>query len=183
MQYLLTRSLNRFLAVSRPRTCPSKSPLTYPTGPPVLRPYSRNAASSRMWIQRSRKSPALPKFPHSQHVSSQIPYWNEVPDAGAFANSTTILDFGGEGEESSNYTIPSGPFADLTVHLGPGMTNTDHRLKRKGDVRNSVQANQTYVDTVMSAITFAQFQNSLSRSLHGAGHGGIGGDVSSECFC
>ncbi|KAK0462538.1 Di-copper centre-containing protein [Desarmillaria tabescens] len=106
-----------------------------------------------------------------------IPYWNEVPDAGAFANSTTILDFGGEGEESSGYIVPSGPFANLTVHLGPGMSNTDHRLTRKGDARNSLQVNQTYVDSVMSATTFAQFQNSLSRSLHGAGHGGIGGDM------
>ncbi|KAK0213287.1 Di-copper centre-containing protein [Desarmillaria ectypa] len=106
-----------------------------------------------------------------------IPYWNEVPDAGAFANSTTILDFGGEGEESLGYLVPSGPFANFTVHLGPGMSNTDHRLTRKGDVRSSLQANQTYVDTVTSAITFAQFQNSLSRTLHPAGHGGIGGDM------
>lgn len=106
-----------------------------------------------------------------------IPYWNEVPDAGSFANSSTILEFGGEGAANSSYEVLSGPFANLTVHLGPGAKNTEHVLTRRLDVDSSLYAGQSYVDGVNNETAFAQFQKNLFSTLHDGGHAGVGGDM------
>ncbi|KAK0453056.1 Di-copper centre-containing protein [Armillaria borealis] len=106
-----------------------------------------------------------------------IPYWNEQPDAGSFATSETVLDFGGEGIEEDDYAVVDGPFANLTRYLGPGTTNTAHLLTREGDPKNSLLGNQTYVDAVMAETSFAAFQKLLFNTLHAAGHGGVGGDM------
>lgn len=108
----------------------------------------------------------------------QIPYWNEVPDAGSFANSSTILDFGGEGAAHSDYAVLSGPFANLTSHLGPGAKNTEHVLTRRLDADSSLYAGQSYVDSVNNETAFAHFQKNLFGTLHDGGHAGVGGDVS-----
>jgi len=106
-----------------------------------------------------------------------IPYWNEVPDAGSFANSSTILDFGGEGAAHSDYAVLSGPFANLTSHLGPGAKNTEHVLTRRLDADSSLYAGQSYVDSVNNETAFAHFQKNLFGTLHDGGHAGVGGDM------
>ncbi|KAK0213787.1 hypothetical protein IW262DRAFT_1467139 [Armillaria fumosa] len=104
-----------------------------------------------------------------------LPYWNEVVDAGAFSTSPVVLDFGGEGTEENNWAVVDGPFADLTLHLGPGTTNTVHPLTRQAN--ESVQAGQQFVDALLAVETFAQFKETMRVGIHAAGHKGVGGEM------
>ncbi|KAK0204051.1 Di-copper centre-containing protein [Desarmillaria ectypa] len=109
--------------------------------------------------------------------SGLIPYWNEVLDAGSFANASTVLDFGGEGAAQSGYAVLGGPFTNLTSHLGPGAKNTNHVLTRRLDPASSKYAGQSYVNAVNGETAFAHFQKNLFNTLHDAGHAGVGGDM------
>ncbi|KAK0190034.1 hypothetical protein F5146DRAFT_1224986 [Armillaria mellea] len=104
-----------------------------------------------------------------------LPYWNEVVDAGAFSTSPVVLDFGGEGTEENNWVVVNGPFANLTLCLGPGTTNTVHPLTRQAN--ESVQAGQQFVDAQLEIATFAEFKDTMRPGLHAAGHKGVGGEM------
>ncbi|KAK0435571.1 tyrosinase [Desarmillaria tabescens] len=100
-----------------------------------------------------------------------LPYWNEVVDAGNFSASPVLLDFGGNGDEENDWAVIDGPFANLTLHLGIGTTNTEHLLTR-----------QTYVDALLAQDTFSGFKTTAAvlttqSGVHPAGHLGIGGDM------
>lgn len=104
-----------------------------------------------------------------------LPYWNEVVDAGAFSTSPVVLDFGGEGTEEKNWAVVDGPFANLTLYLGPGMTNTVHPLTRQAN--ESVQSGQQFVDSQLATATFAEFKDMMRPGIHFAGHKGVGGEM------
>ncbi|KAK0502096.1 hypothetical protein EDD18DRAFT_1139169 [Armillaria luteobubalina] len=106
-----------------------------------------------------------------------LPYWNEAADAGAFATSPVLLDFGGNGSEENDWVIIDGPFANLTRPL-----NSTHLLTREVNENASIQAGPTYVNASLAVDTFAEFKSSLGVSMtdsgiHVAGHGGVGGDL------
>lgn len=109
--------------------------------------------------------------------TGSLPYWNEVVDAGAFATSPVVLDFGGEGAEENDWAVVDGPFANLTLYLGPGTTNTVHPLTRQVNETQSVQAGQQFVDALLSMDTFAKFKDTMRPGLHAAGHKGVGGEM------
>ncbi len=89
-----------------------------------------------------------------------------------------MSEFGGEGFKENNYAIVNGPFANITLHLGPGMANTPHLLTRECNWWNSTRVGQAFVDAVNARTTFAGFQNLLFATIHRGGHNAVGGDVS-----
>ncbi len=91
-----------------------------------------------------------------------------------------MLDFGGEGTEENNWAVVDGPFADLTLYLGPGTTNTVHPLTRQAN--ESAQAGQQFVDAQLSIDTFAEFKDTMRPGIHFAGHKGVGGEVRHDNF-
>ncbi|PBK82487.1 Di-copper centre-containing protein, partial [Armillaria gallica] len=107
-----------------------------------------------------------------------LPYWNEVVDAGAFAASPVVLNFGGEGAWGNDWAVVDGPFANLTLYLGPGTMNTVHPLTRQVNETQSVQAGQQFVDALLSMDTFAKFKDTMRHGLHAVGHKGVGGEMS-----
>ncbi|KAK0462548.1 uncharacterized protein EV420DRAFT_1525493 [Desarmillaria tabescens] len=107
----------------------------------------------------------------------RMPYWNEAPDAGAFNESALVVEFGGEGCKENNYAVVDGPFANTTLHLGPGETNTPHLLTRKCDWWNSTRVGQTFVDAANARTTLAGFQSLLFATVHLDGHNAVGGDM------
>ncbi|KAK0448654.1 hypothetical protein EV421DRAFT_1475578 [Armillaria borealis] len=107
----------------------------------------------------------------------RMPYWNEPPDAGAFNESALVSEFGGEGFKENNYAVVNGPFANITLHLGPGMANTPHLLTRECNWWNSTRVGQAFVDAVNARTTFAGFQNLLFATIHRGGHNAVGGDM------
>ncbi|SJK96983.1 uncharacterized protein ARMOST_00232 [Armillaria ostoyae] len=107
----------------------------------------------------------------------RMPYWNEPPDAGAFNESALVSEFGGEGFKENNYAVVNGPFANITLHLGPGMANTPHLLTRECNWWNSTRVGQAFVDAVNARTTFAGFQNLLFATIHRGGHNAVGGDL------
>lgn len=111
------------------------------------------------------------------NYTGALPYWYELEDAGAFNESSVMIEFGGEGLEENDYVIVDGPFANLTRNLGPGATNTPHLLTRQMSWWNTTLANQTYFDEVNAQTTFALFQSTLNPTIHTAGHRGVGGDM------
>ncbi|RDH26962.1 hypothetical protein BDQ94DRAFT_164037 [Aspergillus welwitschiae] len=105
------------------------------------------------------------------------PWWDETKDAGNFSNSS-IFDsksgFGGDGV-GSNKCVVDGPFANITLHIGPGTSNKDHCLSRFIDEGNSSLANTTYVSSCQSQSTYIDYLDKSALTTHGAGHGGVGG--------
>ncbi|KAF4416224.1 hypothetical protein F53441_14557 [Fusarium austroafricanum] len=105
------------------------------------------------------------------------PWWDETRDAGNFTGSP-LLDpntgFGGNGAEPDGCVI-DGPFANTTLHIGPGQTLQDHCLSRSVNEINSTLANETYVQMCHNHSTFHGFWDATGFRTHGAGHSGIGG--------
>jgi tyrosinase len=100
-------------------------------------------------------------------------------DAGRFKQSV-LLDatygFGGNGR-SSDGCITDGPFSNYTNVIGPGTTNTPHCINRAINEKTSSGANQTNIDKCLKSTTYAGAWPCLEGTPHGAGHGGIGGEV------
>ncbi len=99
-------------------------------------------------------------------IGFQLPYWNELADAGKFAASPVLLDFGGNGSEEDDWAVIDGPFANLTRYLGYGTTNTKHLLTRRVNETASLERGQTYVDTVLTQETFSGFKTALGILCH-----------------
>lgn len=88
-------------------------------------------------------APTFP-FPSTENSFS---WWDETRDAGNFMASPLLdLDtgFGGNGTGPDG-CVTDGPFANTTLHIGPGYLNQDHCLSRKVNEFNSTLANKTYV--------------------------------------
>ncbi|KAK0436724.1 hypothetical protein EV421DRAFT_1979709 [Armillaria borealis] len=110
-----------------------------------------------------------------------LPYWNEAVDAGAFATSPVLLDFGGNGSEDNDWAVIDGPFANLTRSLS-ATAGTDHLLSREVDETASIRVGPTYVDALLALDTLADFKSTLGVAatdlgIHVSGHAGVGGDM------
>lgn len=102
-------------------------------------------------------------------------YWNEETDAGNYQGSRVIQDFGGFGHSSEDFVINNGPFANLTLQIGPGSDNQPHLLSRYVNERQARSSSSWYVQGVKNQKDFATFKDLLYDTLHVAGHNGVGG--------
>jgi len=103
-------------------------------------------------------------------------YWDEAVDAGAFAKSPVVADFGGPGD--ANGDVHNGPYANITYHVGPGPTedNKVHHLNRHVNESVSIGASKKYVNQLLANTTFADFRTNMLFGIHVAGHLGVGGN-------
>ncbi len=81
--------------------------------------------------------------------------------------------------------VQDGPFANLTLHLGPGEHRTTHCLVRGIGNANSVFLNSTAVANATKSTTFEVFRVqlegrplTLEARMHDGGHVAVGGDMS-----
>jgi len=106
-------------------------------------------------------------------------YWDEVRDAGNFTKSI-IFDpttFGGDGVGSKK-CVANGPFANYTLHLGPGHAITNHCLTRSISNTASLESAQSKLDACYAIDDFEEAWVCMEASPHRGGHGGTGGEVS-----
>ncbi|KAJ9416735.1 hypothetical protein QL093DRAFT_2020223, partial [Fusarium oxysporum] len=82
--------------------------------------------------------------------------------------------FGGNGTDPDGCVI-NGPFANTTLHIGPGPTLKDHCLSRSVSEKNSTLGNETYVQQCHNKSSYRDFWEATGFTTHGAGHSGIGG--------
>ncbi|KAF9558272.1 Di-copper centre-containing protein [Agrocybe pediades] len=139
-----------------------------------------------------------------------IPYWDwtlDVHNGSSILNSPVFdptTGFGGDGVpgtfnissllseaiiESSQIYLPSfvgcvqdGPFANFTVHLGPGKAIQEHCLMRGVDDEFTESLSREAVEKALAQPTFEKFRVELEGgedrpSEHGSGHLVIGGDL------
>ncbi len=110
-------------------------------------------------------------------------YWDEQTDStlGANISTSAIFDpatgFGGDGLGDDS-CIQDGPFANLTLHLGPVYEITDHCLSRSINSNAIAWANQTYLDTVYAATNYSDAWPLFSSWPHTSGHATVAGVVS-----
>jgi len=94
--------------------------------------------------------------------------------AKGFLNSALLdgddpLSFGGNGDTKQRNCVTTGPFADYTLHLGPGKEVTDHCLTRKINNKNTGAA-QSVVDGCLAMDSFEDFWPCIENGgPHGAG--------------
>jgi len=90
-------------------------------------------------------------------------YWNETLDSGKFSSSPVfdkVLGFGGSGQGANNCVL-DGPFANLTVNIGPGFTTQPRCVNRKITDGLSSLTGKTYVDQAKAPTTFWKAQDAL----------------------
>ncbi|EXL68034.1 hypothetical protein FOPG_15880 [Fusarium oxysporum f. sp. conglutinans race 2 54008] len=104
-------------------------------------------------------------------------WWDETRDAGNFMGSP-LLDphtgFGGNGTDPDGCVI-DGPFANTTLHIGPGQTLKAHCLSRSVNEKNSTLGNETYIQQCHNKSSYRDFWEATGFTTHGAGHSGVGG--------
>lgn len=99
-------------------------------------------------------------------------YWDETRDAGKFSKSPvfdTVLGFGGSGKGAQN-CVTDGPFANLTVNIGPGFKSEPRCLNRRiTDFLSSGTAQSNY-NTAISGAKYAQALDAIYSGPHLTGH-------------
>jgi tyrosinase len=107
------------------------------------------------------------------------PYWDEEADAGHFTASELFdptLGFGGDGTGAEG-CIQTGPFANYTLHTGPGFDNTDHCIERYISDTNSEDSATQFVEECLALPTFAEAWPCIQNRPHLGGHNGVGGEM------
>lgn len=105
------------------------------------------------------------------------PYWEELLDSDNLTASAifdTEYGFGGNGNGTDECII-DGPFANITLHLGPIYEVTDHCISRSLNSDAIKWANQTYLDIVFAAQNYSAAWPLFSSWPHTAGHAAISG--------
>ncbi|KAI5779170.1 putative tyrosinase [Geopyxis carbonaria] len=107
------------------------------------------------------------------------PWWDETLDAGDFASSPllTAKAFGSDGAANDDWCVQDGPFKDVTLHVGPGQTYTEHCLSRQINETASEFAYQSVVDKCHAKANFEEYWKCNIDNPHLAGHIGVGGVV------
>ncbi|KAM5522687.1 hypothetical protein FOXYSP1_16578 [Fusarium oxysporum f. sp. phaseoli] len=82
--------------------------------------------------------------------------------------------FGGNGTDPDGCVI-DGPFANTTLHIGPGQTLKAHCLSRSVNEKNSTLGNETYIQQCHNKSSYRDFWETTGFTTHGAGHSGVGG--------
>lgn len=107
------------------------------------------------------------------------PYWDEEADAGRFSRSEIFdaeFGFGGDGTGRGG-CVETGPFANYTLHTGPGYSNTEHCLIRKINDSISEGTGAGPVDECLAMETFAEMWPCLENVPHSSGHTAVGGEM------
>lgn len=74
--------------------------------------------------------------------------------------------------------IPDGPFANMTIHMGPGLSTAyKAQCVRRDFVPSYFMASGSVeaVSTAMGYVDFGSFTRQTELTVHGAGHIGVGG--------
>ncbi|EQB49493.1 hypothetical protein CGLO_11165 [Colletotrichum gloeosporioides Cg-14] len=74
--------------------------------------------------------------------------------------------------------IPNGPFANMTIHMGPGASTTYYEWCVRRDFMPQFfneSAHSTVISRLMLLPDFGQLTRQAEISVHGAGHPGVGG--------
>ena len=81
--------------------------------------------------------------------------------------------------------VQDGPFANLTLRLGPGVHRTTHCLTRGIRNANSIYLNSTAIANVTKSATFEVFRVQVEgepvtsdHRMHDGGHIAVGGEMS-----
>ncbi|KAH8828604.1 hypothetical protein DL96DRAFT_1012081 [Flagelloscypha sp. PMI_526] len=108
-----------------------------------------------------------------------LPYWDEVKDAGFYAQSDLFQpsSFGGDGDPSRGWCISTGPFAATTLHIGQGDIVQDHCLTRRFDPSASSQTTPEIIEDCLSRALYADFWVCTEWNPHVFGHAGVGGEM------
>lgn len=88
--------------------------------------------------------------------------------------------FGGDGDKDAAGCITDGPFVNVKNSLGPGYEITDRCIDRNVSNRDSQAAAQENIDQCHATTTYLDFWRCIEGLPHGAGHGGVGGQVRSN---
>ncbi|KAK2730298.1 tyrosinase central domain protein, partial [Colletotrichum kahawae] len=135
------------------------------------------------------------------------PYWDwslDVEDLGASEIFDSESGFGGNGEwvpgtledpeegvpvtadgvpvsfdgRTGGGCIPNGPFANMTIHMGPGASTAYYEWCVRRDFMPQLfneSAHSTVISALMLLPNFGQVTRQAEISVHGAGHPGVGG--------
>ncbi|KAM7206881.1 hypothetical protein V8F20_002587 [Naviculisporaceae sp. PSN 640] len=101
-----------------------------------------------------------------------LAYWDETRDAGKFSSSpvfsaTTGVGGSGKGAQSC---VMDGPFANLTVNIGPGFKSQPRCINRKITDFFSSQCGSSYVTKALSGKDYATALDGIYSGPHLLGH-------------
>ncbi|KAI5797344.1 hypothetical protein DFH27DRAFT_561879 [Peziza echinospora] len=128
------------------------------------------------------------------------PYWDETHDSAGFTSSSIFsatTGFGGTGTPGAGTVsflfdwpasafpaqtitascITTGPFANYTLHIGPGTLNTAHCISRDVNDGGGALAAAPNINDCLAQASYAAFWPCVNGLPHGAGHGGVGGEM------
>lgn len=103
---------------------------------------------------------------------SDSSYWDETRDAGKFSKSPvfdTVLGFGGSGKGAQN-CVTDGPFANLTINIGPGFKSEPRCLNRRITDGLSSGTGKSYYNTAISGSKYPQALDAIYSGPHLIGH-------------
>ncbi|KAK4185499.1 hypothetical protein QBC35DRAFT_524890 [Podospora australis] len=101
-----------------------------------------------------------------------LAYWDETRDAGKFSSSPvfdTTTGFGGSGKGAQN-CVQDGPFANLTVNIGPGFKSQPRCVNRRITNALSGQCGSSYVATALKGDTYEKALDAIYSGPHLFGH-------------
>jgi len=101
-----------------------------------------------------------------------MPYWDETRDAGKFSKSPIfdkVTGFGGSGVGAQS-CVMDGPFANVTVMIGPGFKTQARCVNRKITDFFSSSCGASQVKTAISGTTYAQMLDAVYSGPHLLGH-------------
>ncbi|KAI1324256.1 hypothetical protein F5Y16DRAFT_412166 [Xylariaceae sp. FL0255] len=115
--------------------------------------------------------------------TTPLPWWDETKNAGNFGASDLFSSqwFGELPLKTSSgqgTCVSNGAFANITLHIGPGDSDTNHCLSRGEAREDTKQCNSDYVNSCLSQSAFGDFSTCLELGPHGYGHNGIGAVMS-----
>jgi tyrosinase len=101
-----------------------------------------------------------------------IPYWDETRDAGNFSTSVIfdpVTGFGGGGK-AADPCVPNGPFANLTVNIGPGFGSEARCVNRRITDFFSSQCGTSFVTAALNHTTYESVLDGIYSGPHLLGH-------------
>lgn len=101
-----------------------------------------------------------------------LPWWDETKDAGKFSAASifsTTLGFGGNGQGSKNCVV-DGPYANMTINIGPGFQTNPRCVNRKITDALSSGCSSAQVDTATSGANFSTAWLGIYMGPHLYGH-------------
>ncbi|OBR03259.1 Tyrosinase central domain protein [Colletotrichum higginsianum IMI 349063] len=106
-----------------------------------------------------------------------VPGTVDNPEPGMAVHVTSAFTMSFD-DRSGGGCIPNGPFANMTIHMGPGVSvePTEYCVRR--DFTPSAfmtLGNSAVVSEMMETPDFGHFTDQSEKTIHSAGHPGVGG--------